>query len=73
MSLKNLKKMFRKSPASNDRAAIFKNADFSRDFLKVSKLSKFQHFSHLKFSSVFIISSSTILFSKHRKIKRRKR
>ena len=29
MSLKNLKKMLRKSPASNARDAIFKNADFS--------------------------------------------
>ena len=29
MSLKNLKEMLRKSPASNALAAIFKNVDFS--------------------------------------------
>ena len=44
MSLKNpqnLKKMLRKSPASNARAAIFKNAHFSQSSLKVIQLSKF--------------------------------
>ena len=40
----NLKKMFRKSPASNTWAVIFKNADFSYSPLKVTKLSKFKHF-----------------------------
>ena len=29
-----------KSPASNDCAAIFKNADFFQSFLKTTKLSK---------------------------------
>ena len=33
--------MLRKSPASNAWAAILKNADFSKSFLKVTKLSKF--------------------------------
>ena len=37
----NLKKMLRKSPASNALAAIFKNANFSQGSLKVTKLSKF--------------------------------
>ena len=44
MSLKNpqnLKNMLRKSPASITWAAIFKNADFSWNSLKVTKLSKF--------------------------------
>ena len=41
MSIKNLKKMLRKSPTSNARAAIIKNADFSWSSLKVTKLSKF--------------------------------
>ena len=38
---RNLKKMLRKFPASNVRAAIFKNADFSKSSLTVTKLSKF--------------------------------
>ena len=38
---KNLKKMFRKSPASDALAKIFKNADFSQSPSKVTKLSKF--------------------------------
>ena len=33
--------MLRESPASNSRAAIFKNADFSKSSLKVTKSSKF--------------------------------
>ena len=33
--------MLRKSPASNDRTADFKNDDFSYNSLKVTKLSKF--------------------------------
>ena len=43
MSLKNLnaKRMLRKYPASNTWAAIFKNADFSKSSLKVTKLSQF--------------------------------
>ena len=41
MSLKNLHKMLRKSPALNARATIFKNADFCLGFLKVTKLGKF--------------------------------
>ena len=45
---KNLKKMLRKSPTSNTWAAILKNADFSLSSLKVTKLSKFQHFFLLK-------------------------
>ena len=36
--------MLRKSPASNTGGAIFKNADFSFSFLKVTKLSKFRIF-----------------------------
>ena len=65
MSLKNpkiLKKMLRKSPASNTWAAICKDADFSVNSLKVTKLTKYQHFSSLKFSSVFIINISTVIF-----------
>ena len=33
--------MFRKSPASDAWAAIFKNTDFSLSSLKVTKLGKF--------------------------------
>ena len=40
-NLQNLKKMLRKSPASNALAAIFKYTDFSQGSLKVTKLSKF--------------------------------
>ena len=45
---------------------------FKKEELKVAKLSKSQIkiFFCLKFSSVFIINGSTILFSKHGKIKR---
>ena len=42
--LKKLKRMLRKSPASSVCAVIFKNADFSQNSLKVTKLSKFQRF-----------------------------
>ena len=77
MSLKkpqNLKKMLRKFPASNGWVAVFKKSDFSESSLKVTKLSKFQHFSsYLKFFSVIIINGGTILFSKHGKINRWKR
>ena len=62
------KKMSLKNPqASNAWAAIFKNADFSQASLK-----HWAYFSifYLKFLSVFIINASTILFSKHGKIKR---
>ena len=52
MNLKNrktLRKTLRKSPASDAWAAIFKNADFSLSFLKVTKLSKLLgFFSNLK-------------------------
>ena len=48
--------MLRKSPASNVWAGIFKNADFSWSYSKVTKLSKFYHFLYLKFLSVFIIN-----------------
>ena len=37
---KKLKKMLRKSPASNLLPTIFKNPDFSGSFLKVANLSK---------------------------------
>ena len=40
-NLKNLRKMLRKSPASDVWATIFKNTDFSKSSLKVTKLSKF--------------------------------
>ena len=39
--LKNLKKILRKSPVSDAWAAIFKNADFPWNSLKVTKLGKF--------------------------------
>ena len=39
MSLKNLKKILRKSPVFMAGAAIFKNADSSYSSLKVTKLS----------------------------------
>ena len=38
---KTLKKILRKSPASNVWAAIFKNGDFSLCYLKIKKLSNF--------------------------------
>ena len=41
MSLKSPKKMLRKYPASNAKAAIFKNADFPKSSLKVTELSRF--------------------------------
>ena len=37
---RNLKKILRKSPASNTCAGIFKNADFSQSSLKITKFSK---------------------------------
>ena len=37
----NLKKMLRKSPASNISAAIFKNVDFFWSYFLVTKLTKF--------------------------------
>ena len=39
-----LKKMLRKSPVSNNWVANFKNTDFFKSSLKVTKLSKFYHF-----------------------------
>ena len=44
----NFKKMLRKSLAWNAWAATFKNADFSKSSLKVTKLSKFEIFSLFK-------------------------
>ena len=61
--------MLRKSPASIVWAAILQNADFFYSALKVKKLSKSSIFSYLKFFSVFIVNGSTILFSKHGKIR----
>ena len=41
MSLKIPKTLLKKSPASNARAAIFKNTDFSESSLNVKNLNKF--------------------------------
>ena len=76
MSLKNPKtsrKCYKKSPASNVWAVLFKNAYFFWSYLKVTEWSKCKHFTYLKIFSVFIINGSTILFSKHGKIKTWKR
>ena len=43
------KKKLRKSPVSNAWALIFKNADFSKKFLKVTKFSKYYQFFWFKF------------------------
>ena len=61
--------MVRQFPASNAWGAVFKNVGLSHSSLKVTKLSRFKHFSYLKSFSVFIINVSTILSSKYGKIK----
>ena len=60
-------KYLKKSPASNAWAAILKNDEISS--LKVIKW--FSIF-YLKFLTVLLINGSSILFTKHGKIKRRK-
>ena len=57
--------MLRKSPTSNVWGVFSKDANLSGSYLKVTKVLAF--FSDLK---VFIVNGSTILFSKHGKIKR---
>ena len=53
VGVKNTKTL-RKSRASNAWAVIFKNPNFFKSSLQVTKLNKCQHFSNLKFFSVFI-------------------
>ena len=53
IGVKNTKTL-RKSRASNAWAVIFKNPNFFKSSLQVTKLNKCQHFSNLKFFSVFI-------------------
>ena len=55
--------MVRKSTDSNAWAGIFKNADFSKGSLKVTKLSKYHIFPDLKFFSVSIIKKMTFIVS----------
>ena len=56
---KNLKKMFRKFPASNAYAAIFKNTDFS--WSSKSYEIKLLDFFYLKFFSISIIKKMTFI------------
>ena len=58
---KILNKMLRKSPASNVRAGICKNADFTQSSLKATNLCKFWGVFYLKFFSVFIIKKMTFI------------
>ena len=55
--------MVRKSTDSNAWAGIFKNADFSKSSLKVTKLSKYYIFLYWKFFSVSIIKTMTFIVS----------
>ena len=59
----NLKKMLRTFPASNAWTAVFKNADFSKSSLKVTKLSKFWHFSYYLFIDFSMQNCHTSLYN----------
>ena len=60
-------KYLKKSPASNAWAAILKNDEISS-----IKVIKWFSIFYLKFLTVLLINGSSILFTKHGKIKRRK-